>query len=541
MSNEFIGLPTAVGQQKIAAAIGGTALNPTVIRVGDGNGAPITPNTAMTDLVRRVGTAYPITASGRDPVNPTHWRFGAVIPAADGPFDIREIGLFDGAGDMLAISRHVLVEKRSPAQGAAVELYTEFVVPISETAQVAVTIQPTAAVTIFQLLSAGFCTIKSAQVAAPPGNPAIGDLYIVAAEPTGAWAGLTNRLVQWTGSVWVSIDPQPGFVVVAQDRALDHAERWLRRVVAGWESARAAEDALGLIELATWAEVQAMADAERAVTPAGLKGIAAISGPFRPYWLSVNSLANDPPVDPVAGATHVVGPAPTGAWAAQAGAIAQWTGAGWAFATVPAGHIVADTSKAENDPLRYLKFIGGVWISAAATVDAYGMTRLASDAEALAAVVDTVALTPKQALKRSNVPVLEAAIVAASPTVPSGVTTTLTTWTILNSEMAAGSSFVNGVFTCGAGDAGLYAVLAFGELNINGYQEGIVVQNNTTTIGAGSGYGGGSGSTYGAFNCSGGVRLAAGDTLRMQASQSSGSNASPTGAGRFYLVRIKAA
>lgn len=270
MSNEFIGLPTAVGQQKIAAAIGGTALNPTVIRVGDGNGAPITPNTAMTDLVRRVGTAYPITASGRDPVNPTHWRFGAVIPAADGPFDIREIGLFDGAGDMLAISRHVLVEKRSPAQGAAVELYTEFVVPISETAQVAVAIQPTAAVSIFQLLSAGFCTIKSGQVSAPPGNPAIGDLYIVAAAPTGAWAGLTNRLVQWTGSVWVSVDPQPGFVVVAQDRAIDHAERWLRRVVAGWESARAAEDALGLIELATAAEVLAGVDAQRAVTPASL-------------------------------------------------------------------------------------------------------------------------------------------------------------------------------------------------------------------------------------------------------------------------------
>lgn len=260
----------------------------------------------------------------------------------------------------------------------------------------------------------------------------------------------------------------------------------------------------------------------------------------RPFWMTVDGHLNDPPVNPVQGATYVIGAAPTGAWAGFAGRLAQWVGV-WSLASVPAGHVVADNSKGEADPLRYLKFIGGVWISAAATVDAHGMTRLASDAEALAAVIDTAALTPKQALKRSNVPVLEAAIVAASPTVPSGVTTTLTAWTILNSEMAAGSSFVSGVFTCGAGDAGLYAVLAFGELNINGYQEGIVVHNNTTTIGAGSGYGGGSGSTYGAFNCSGGVRLAAGDTLRMQASQSSGSNASPTGAGRFYLVRIKAA
>ncbi len=268
--SEFIGLVTTIGQQKIAAAIGGAALNLTTIRVGDGNGVPIVPTPGMTDLVRRVGKAYPIISSGRDLTNATHWRVTALIPAEDGPFDIREIGVFDAAGDMIAIARHVLVEKRSPDQGAAVELTTDIVFPVSETAQVVVQIQPSAAVSILQLLRAGFITVESAQVSAPPANPALGASYVVAANPTGAWAGLTNRLAQWNGTVWVSVDPPQGFLVVAQDRALDHDERWLRRSAGGWTSARATDDALGGVELATVEEVLEGKDGKRVVTPATL-------------------------------------------------------------------------------------------------------------------------------------------------------------------------------------------------------------------------------------------------------------------------------
>lgn len=273
--SEFVGVVTNIGQQKIAAAIGGAALNLTTIRVGDGNGAAITPAPAMTDLVRRVGGAYPIISSGRDATNLTHWRVTALIPAADGPFDIREIAVFDQAGDMIAIAKHVLVEKRSPDQGAAVELTTDVVFPVSDTAQVTVQIQPSAAVSILQMLRAGFCTVDSAQIANPPANSALGATYVVAANPTGAWAGLTNRLAQWNGTVWVSVDVPAGFVVVAQDRAEDHDSRWLRRVANGWASGRATDSSIGLIELATAVEVQALQDAVRAVTPATLATLTA--------------------------------------------------------------------------------------------------------------------------------------------------------------------------------------------------------------------------------------------------------------------------
>jgi hypothetical protein len=40
---------------------------------------------------------------------------------------------------------------------------------------------------------------------------------------------------------------------------------------------------------------------------------------------------NDPPADPAAGGCWIVGPAPTGAWAGNAGVLAGWTADGWRF------------------------------------------------------------------------------------------------------------------------------------------------------------------------------------------------------------------
>jgi hypothetical protein len=265
--SDYIGVVTNAGQAKIAAAIGGAALNLTTVRVGDGNGAPIALNPTMTDLVRRVGAAYPIVSSGRDPVNANHWRITTLIPVADGPFDIREIGVWDAAGELIAIARHVLVEKRSPAQGAAVELLTDIVFPVSDTAQVTVQIQPAAAVSIMQMLRAGFTVVESAIVTAPPGAPALGRTHIVPADPTGAWNGLAGNLVQWNGIAWVAVNVPVGFLVVAQDKALDDPLRWLRRTAGGWTSAEASETAYGLVRRATAAEVAALADVSAFLSP----------------------------------------------------------------------------------------------------------------------------------------------------------------------------------------------------------------------------------------------------------------------------------
>lgn len=290
--SDYIGVVTNAGQVKIAAAIGGTALNLTTIRVGDGNGAPITPNPAMTDLVRRVGNAYPIIGAGPDPVSPNHWRVSVLIPGEDGPFDIREIGVFDSAGTMIAIARHVLVEKRSPAQGAAVELVADIVFPVSETAQVTVQLQPSAAISIFQMLRAGFTVVESATVTAPPGAPALGRTHVIPAGATGAWAGLAGYLAQWNGAVWVTVNVPDGFLVVAGDVAVDAANRYLRKTAGGWVSGAASSAAYGVTRLATPAEAKARTATDVALTPAGLDNAASDLAGRQPIYPEVLTGAN---------------------------------------------------------------------------------------------------------------------------------------------------------------------------------------------------------------------------------------------------------
>ena len=67
---------------------------------------------------------------------------------------------------------------------------------------------------------------------------------------------------------------------------------------------------------------------------------------------------NDPPADPGAGDCWTVGPAPTGAWAGNAGALAGWTGDGWRFVAAAEGMTVwvADRAIAA-------RYIGGGWVA----------------------------------------------------------------------------------------------------------------------------------------------------------------------------------
>lgn len=50
----------------------------------------------------------------------------------------------------------------------------------------------------------------------------------------------------------------------------------------------------------------------------------------------------DPPAEPVAGDCHLVGPAPTGAWAGQAYALATWAENQWLFAAPAVGALIFD-------------------------------------------------------------------------------------------------------------------------------------------------------------------------------------------------------
>ncbi|WP_286158990.1 DUF2793 domain-containing protein [Methylobacterium sp. Leaf456] len=56
-------------------------------------------------------------------------------------------------------------------------------------------------------------------LAAPPANPAEGDRYIVAADPSGAWAGWAGRIARYQDGAWLSRVPRPGWLAFVADEA----------------------------------------------------------------------------------------------------------------------------------------------------------------------------------------------------------------------------------------------------------------------------------------------------------------------------------
>lgn len=66
----------------------------------------------------------------------------------------------------------------------------------------------------------------------PPGSPADGDMYIVAATATGDWTGHEKDLAYWdaTAAAWFFYTPLEGFVVWVGDEAVAY-----RFTSADWE------------------------------------------------------------------------------------------------------------------------------------------------------------------------------------------------------------------------------------------------------------------------------------------------------------------
>ena len=53
------------------------------------------------------------------------------------------------------------------------------------------------------------CAVKDKDLGVPPSSPADGDRYIVAAAPSGAWAGKAANVAAWQDGTWRFYPPAP--------------------------------------------------------------------------------------------------------------------------------------------------------------------------------------------------------------------------------------------------------------------------------------------------------------------------------------------
>ncbi|SHN77163.1 phage tail protein [Desulfitobacterium chlororespirans] len=142
MAETFYTLLTNIGMAKIANAQAlGTTVNLTHIAVGDGNGAYYNPTASRTALAREVWRGQ-ISSIDVDADNPNWIVIDGVIPTSDGGFMVREAGVFDGAGDLIAIGKYPETYKPVVAEGSAKDLYIRLIIEVSNATTVTLKIDP---------------------------------------------------------------------------------------------------------------------------------------------------------------------------------------------------------------------------------------------------------------------------------------------------------------------------------------------------------------------------------------------------------------
>ena len=228
MAQPYFALVTTIGKVKLAAsAAGGPLLTIDELAIGDGNGAETNPTAASTALVNEVWRTE-VESVVTDPDRPDAILITAIIPTNVGGWWMREFGLFDADGDMIAVAKPVAQYKPTSLEGQLEDIRYEFQIVVGENANVTLLVDPsiilasrewvmTRRVPIAQLGSAPFLPVKSISTVAPPGAPAQAEIYVVPEGATNAWAGHSQELAEYVGSSWRFIVPPNGHMVGTPD------------------------------------------------------------------------------------------------------------------------------------------------------------------------------------------------------------------------------------------------------------------------------------------------------------------------------------
>ncbi|ELY2815625.1 phage tail protein [Cronobacter turicensis] len=142
MTAKYFALLTNQGAARLAnAAALGTKLNLTQLAVGDGGGSLPTPDPAQTKLINQKRIA-PLNMLSVDPVNTSQIIAEQIIPESEGGYWIREIGLYDDAGVLIAVANCPETYKPQLQEGSGRTQTIRLVLIVSATDAVALKIDP---------------------------------------------------------------------------------------------------------------------------------------------------------------------------------------------------------------------------------------------------------------------------------------------------------------------------------------------------------------------------------------------------------------
>ena len=142
MTTKYYALLTNLGAGKLAnAAALGTQLKITHMAVGDGGGSLPTPNASQTKLVGEQRRAA-LNSLSIDAANSSQIIAEQVIPESEGNFWIREIGLFDADGVMIAVANCPETYKPTLQEGSGRTQTVRMILIVNSTDAVTLKIDP---------------------------------------------------------------------------------------------------------------------------------------------------------------------------------------------------------------------------------------------------------------------------------------------------------------------------------------------------------------------------------------------------------------
>lgn len=142
MTAKYLAILTNQGAARLAnAAALGTKLNLTQMAVGDANGTLPTPDPAQTKLINQKRIA-PLNLLTVDPANTSQIIAEQIIPENEGGFWIREIGLYDDDGILIAVANCPETYKPQLQEGSGRTQTIRMILIVSSTSSITLKIDP---------------------------------------------------------------------------------------------------------------------------------------------------------------------------------------------------------------------------------------------------------------------------------------------------------------------------------------------------------------------------------------------------------------
>ncbi|MCP1438386.1 phage-related tail fiber protein [Erwinia persicina] len=161
MTTKYFALLTSQGAAKLAnAAALGTKVQITEMAVGDGGGTLPTPDAAQTKLVGEKRRAS-LNALTVDAANSSQIIAEQIIPESEGGFWIREIGLFDADGVLIAVANCAETYKPQLAEGSGRTQTVRMILIVNSTSAVTLKIDPSVVLATRQYVDNAAIEVKA--------------------------------------------------------------------------------------------------------------------------------------------------------------------------------------------------------------------------------------------------------------------------------------------------------------------------------------------------------------------------------------------